>query len=471
MYPQSPPASPRTNNATFAPPAETSRLAAAVDASSNRAGPGEKPYDVVLRRIRVKLDAFTNEFDLTHPSELLRERVERVVRGEIEAFNQQAVLNGSQPLKGDFQLLVNRMLNDILGLGFLTPLLADENIEEIIITGVDKIWVIREGGRKEPVPQQDLDHDRLVDQINRLVAATSRQVNLASPIMDGSLPDGARINVVIAPVAVPSPSVTIRRHRLIARTLDDLLRLGTLNVPSAEFLKAAVQARLGILVAGGTGTGKTNFLNVLAGLFERSERIAVIEDTHELDLPLPDVQYMITRRGNAEGAAPITQRELVSNALRMRPDRIVVGEVRGAEALDMIMASNTGHEGFVTTVHANSAPQALKRVLQLCELSEEGKNVRQETLAEWIALAFQVVVFLRFDRTTGLRYVEEIFEVEGRVEGEGVIVHQAVFKREQGELVRVPLPLSPALTDRMKLFGVDPQPFAPNAQVLRAPRR
>ncbi len=132
----------------------------------------------------------------------------------------------------------------------------------------------------------------------------------------------------------------------------------------------------------------------------------------------------------------------------------------------MIMASNTGHEGFVTTVHANSAPQALKRVLQLCELSEEGKNVHQGTLAEWIALAFQVVVFLRFDRATGRRYVEEICEVEGRVEGEGVIVHQVVLKREQGELRRVPLPLSPTLTDRMQLYGVDPQPFAVNSPLF-----
>ena len=224
-------------------------------------------------------------------------------------------------------------------------------------------------------------------------------------------------------------------------------------------MQAAIQARLGILVAGGTSSGKTNFLNVLAGLFPESERVVVIEDTRELQLPITDVVYQTVRYANAEGTGEIAQRRLVQNALRMRPDRIVIGEVRGAEALDMLLAANTGHEGFLSTVHANSAGQALTRLVQLTKLAPEGSQIDEKTVAEWITEAFHIVVFLRRDPFSGKRRVEEIIELTGSVEQGNRILNQPVFTREHGELIRTPYPLARAnhLRDR----GVDPTPFAP----------
>jgi pilus assembly protein CpaF len=222
---------------------------------------------------------------------------------------------------------------------------------------------------------------------------------------------------------------------------------------------------LGILVAGGTSSGKTNFLNVLAALFPESERVVVIEDTRELQLPITDVVYQTVRYANAEGTGEITQRRLVQNALRMRPDRIVVGEVRGAEALDMLLAANTGHEGFLSTVHANSAGQALTRLVQLTKLAPEGSQIDEKTVAEWITEAFHLVVFLKRNPGTGRRCVEEIIELTGSVEQGSRILHQPIFSRERGghetaTLVRTPYPLARA--ERFRDHGIDLTPFAPS---------
>jgi pilus assembly protein CpaF len=234
-------------------------------------------------------------------------------------------------------------------------------------------------------------------------------------------------------------------------------------------LKAAIQARLGILVAGGTSSGKTNFLNVLAGLFPEGERVIVIEDTRELQLPIQDVVYQTVRYANAEGTGEITQRRLVQNALRMRPDRIVVGEVRGAETLDMLLAANTGHEGFLSTVHANSAGQALTRLMQLTKLADEGSDIDDKTVAEWITEAFHLVAFLRRDPFSGKRRVEEIIELSGSVEQGNRILNQPIFTRdgERSDLIRTPYPLARA--DRLRDRGVDPAPFAPAPRPLFTP--
>jgi pilus assembly protein CpaF len=223
------------------------------------------------------------------------------------------------------------------------------------------------------------------------------------------------------------------------------------------------------LVAGGTSSGKTNFLNVLAGQFPEGERVIVIEDTRELQLPIADVVYQTVRYANAEGTGEITQRRLVQNALRMRPDRIVVGEVRGAETLDMLLAANTGHEGFLSTVHANSAGQALTRLLQLTKLASEGSLIDDQTVAEWITEAFHVVVFLRRDPFSGKRRVEEIIELTGSVEQGNRILNQPIFAREgeHAALVRTPYPLARA--DRLRDRGVDPTPFAPSPRPIGTP--
>jgi pilus assembly protein CpaF len=454
----------------FAPPTRStnnqpSELAQLVSASLRRPEAGENPYRVILRQVRQRLTATSDPYELAHPTPATRQKVESLTQQIIADYRLAQPVQGLPVLDLPDAEVIQRLLSDVLGFGPLDPLLRDERIEEIIVNGTD-IWVIDETGKHRTQTNAG-DGDSLVELINRLVATTGRQVNLSNPILDAQLPDGSRLNATIAPVATPSPAMTIRRHRLVARQMQDLVQLESLSESAAAFLNAAIQARLGILVAGGTSSGKTNFLNVLAGLFPEGERVIVIEDTRELQLPLADVVYQTVRYPNAEGTGEITQRRLVQNALRMRPDRIVVGEVRGAETLDMLLAANTGHEGFLSTVHANSAGQALTRLLQLTKLAQEGSLIDDKTVAEWITEAFHVVVFLRRDPASGKRRVEEIIELTGSVEQGNRILNQPIFGREGRDLVRTPYPLARA--DRLRDRGVDPALFAAAPRALGSP--
>ena len=452
------------------PTTQPSELAQLVGAALRRPEAGENPYRVILRQVRQRLMATSDPYELAHPTPATHQRVETLTRQLVAEYRLAQPVQGLPCLELADEDVVHRVQSDVLGFGPLDALLHDETIEEIIVNGTD-IWVIDETGkhRVQTTLGSESDAENLVELINRLVAATGRQVNLANPILDAQLPDGSRLNATIAPVATPSPSMTIRRHRLVARGMRDLIELDSLTEPAAAFLAAAINARLGILVAGGTSSGKTNFLNVLAGQFPQNERVVVIEDTRELQLPLVDVIYQSVRYANAEGTGEITQRRLVQNALRMRPDRIVVGEVRGAETLDMLLAANTGHEGFLSTVHANSAGQALTRLIQLTKLAPEGSPIDDQTVAEWITEAFHLVVFLRRDPFSGKRRVEEIIELTGSVEQGNRILNQPVFTRDSGTqgLVRTPYPLARA--DRLRDRGVDPAPFAPTPRPLGAP--
>ncbi len=446
---------------------QQSEISQMVGAALRRPEAGENPYRVVLRQVRQKLMATSDPYELAHPTATTRQKVETLTRQIIADYRLAQPVQGLPVLDLPDDEIVRRIVSDVLGFGPLDPLLRDERIEEIIVNGTD-IWVIDETGKHRTQTNAG-DADSLVELINRLVAPTGRQVNLANPILDAQLPDGSRLNATIAPVATPSPSMTIRRHRLVARQMQDLVQLESLTEAAAQFLKAAIQARLGILVAGGTSSGKTNFLNVLAGLFPDGERVIVIEDTRELQLPIQDVVYQTVRYANAEGTGEITQRRLVQNALRMRPDRIVVGEVRGAETLDMLLAANTGHEGFLSTVHANSAGQALTRLVQLTKLASEGSLIDDKTVAEWITEAFHIVAFLRRDPFSGKRRVEEIIELSGSVEQGNRILNQPIFTRdtERGDLIRTPYPLARA--DRLRDRGVDPAPFAPAPRAIGTP--
>ena len=447
--------------------AQPSELSQMVGAALRRPEAGENPYLVILRRVRQMLAATSDPYELGHPSAETRQKVAGLARQMAMDYRLAQPMQGLPLLELSDEEVAQRILSDVLGFGPLDPLLRDERVEEIIVNGKD-IWVIDDSGKHRAETKVG-DADSLVELINRLVASTGRQVNLTNPILDAQLPDGSRLNATIAPVASPSPAMTIRRHRLVARQMQDLVQLESLTESAAQFLKAAIQARLGILVAGGTSSGKTNFLNVLAGLFPESERVIVIEDTRELQLPLADVVYQTVRYANAEGTGEIPQRRLVQNALRMRPDRIVVGEVRGAETLDMLLAANTGHEGFLSTVHSNSAGQALTRLVQLTKLASEGSQIDEKTVAEWITEAFHLVVFLRRDPLSGKRRVEEIIELTGSVEQGNRILNQPIFTRdtEHGELVRTPYPLARA--DRMRDRGVDPTPFAPAPRPMGTP--
>lgn len=447
----------------LARPYTASALARAVEANLQNAEPGTRPYDMVLKSARHKLDEEYAHLKGVKWS-LKRDEVRRVVMWALDEFNRKARMQAAHTLEGDLPALIKQLVNDIAGMGFLTDYLEDASIEEIILNGVEQMWVLRANGAKDKVNllDLDLDHDRILDQINRLVSPTGRQVNMMNPILNAKLPDGARINVVISPVAEPSPSITIRRHRLVARRMSDLLDLHSITPEAAAFLQAAVQARMSILVCGGTGTGKTNFINVLATFFEPAERIVVIEDTRELDLNIDDVQYLAVREDTSENALPITQRHLVANALRMRPDRIIIGEVRAGEAFDMLMANNTGHEGTITTVHANSATDAITRLLQLCALAEEAQNFNPAYLAEWIARGFHIVVFLGQTRNPPRRFVREIAGLEGRAEGLNV-TRDLIFTTEQDRLVRSLRPLPERLTQQFIFYGIDPKRFLPRS--------
>ncbi len=444
---------------------QPSELSQMVGAALRRPEAGENPYRVILRQVRQKLSATSDPYELAHPTAATRQKVESLTRQVMADYRLAQPVEGLPALDSPDAEIVQRVLSDVLGFGPLDPLLRDESIEEIIVNGTD-IWVIDDKGKHRAQTNVG-DAESLVELINRLVSTTGRQVNLANPILDAQLPDGSRLNATIAPVATPSPALTIRRHRLIARQMQDLIQLESLTESASKFLSAATGARLGILVAGGTSSGKTNFLNVLAGLFPEGERVVVIEDTRELQLPLDDVVYQTVRYANAEGTGEINQRRLVQNALRMRPDRIVVGEVRGAETLDMLLAANTGHEGFLSTVHANSAGQALVRLVQLTKLAPEGSQIDEKTVAEWIAEAFHLVVFLKRDPVSGRRRVEEIIELTGSVEQGSRILNQPIFTREAGELVRTPYPLARA--ERLRDRGIDPTPFAPTPRPVGTP--
>ncbi len=438
---------------------QASELAQLVAAARRKPTSGEKPYHVILSRVRETIVERFTPAELSRPNEQVRRVIVEFTHALIQDYYDSAPIQGLMPLDEDAEVIVQRVLRDILGFGPLDPYLRDSSIEEIIVNGRE-LWLIDEKGKRR-VEGVDLGtEEEIIALVNRLVAASGRQVNTSYPILDAQLPDGNRINATIAPIASPSPAVTIRRHRLIARTMDDLIHLGTLNAQATEFLTAAVQARLGILVAGGTASGKTNLINVLAGAFPPNERVVVIEDTRELQLPLPDVIYQVVRYPNVEGKGEINQQRLVQNALRLRGDRIIVGEVRGPEVIDMLLAANTGHEGFLSSVHANSSTEALSKLIQLAHLAQD-ITLSEKTVAQWIAGAFQLVVFLKRQYDTNHRLVMEIAELTGGVESGNRILHQPIFMRVDDELRRSPYQLT--CSPRFKERGIDPARFQPSA--------
>jgi pilus assembly protein CpaF len=285
--------------------------------------------------------------------------------------------------------LVARIAERAFGLGPLEPLLADPDVDEIMVSGTAPVWIER-GGRLEPTGVRFEDEASLRDAIERILAPLGRRADEAEPLADARLPDGSRINIVLPPLALDGPALTIRRFRRHGFTPDELVGNGTLTRPLLEFLARAVRARATILVCGGTGSGKTTTLNALSSFVGEGERIVTIEDAAELRLRQPHVVRLEARPPNLEGRGEVTIRRLVRNALRMRPDRIIVGEVRGAEALDMLTALSTGHDGSLCTVHAGSPAEALRRIEVLALMSDLG--LPHAAIREQIADAFDLVV-------------------------------------------------------------------------------
>ncbi|MGH2950157.1 MAG: CpaF family protein [Solirubrobacteraceae bacterium] len=285
--------------------------------------------------------------------------------------------------------LAGRIAERAFGLGPLEPLLRDPAVEEVMVSGTAPVWVER-GGKLEPTTVRFASERDLRDAIERILAPLGRRVDEAEPLCDARLPDGSRVNVVLPPLALDGPVLTIRRFRRRGFTADELVENGTLSRPLLDFLARAVRARASILVCGGTGSGKTTTLNALSGFVGAAERVVTIEDAAELRLRQPHVIRLEARPPNLEGRGEVTIRRLVRNALRMRPDRIVVGEVRGPEALDMLTALSTGHDGSLSTIHAGSPAEALRRVETLALMADLG--LPHAALREQVADAFDLVV-------------------------------------------------------------------------------
>lgn len=321
--------------------------------------------------------------------------------------------------------LVQEVLYETLGLGPLEPLLSDPVVNDILVNGSQSVWIDRDGKLVETAIRFK-DDRHLLHIINRIVARIGRRIDESSPIVDARLPDGSRVNAIIPPLSLDGPVLSIRRFRPVPFAFEDLIGRNALTKNMADFLQQAVKARLNILISGGTSAGKTTLLNVLSSYIGDTERIVTIEDTAELRLQQRHVIRLESRPANTEGSGAVGQRELVKNALRMRPDRIVVGEVRGPEALDMLQAMNTGHEGSLTTVHANSGRDALSRIETLVLLS--GVELSQRSIREQIGSAFDLVVQVK-RLSDGTRRVVSITEVTGVQEG--VVGMQDLFEFRQ----------------------------------------
>src|SRR5438874_10753806 len=305
--------------------------------------------------------------------------------GEIRGLLGDLLAEEATPLSlGEREGLFREILDDVFGLGPLEPLLRDESVSDILVNTCKHVFVER-GGVLERVPTTFQDDRHLMRVIDRIVSGVGRRVDDSSPMVDARLPDGSRVNAIIPPLAVDGPLLSIRRFPAERLKADDLVTLRALTKPMLDFLAHCVRARLNGLISGGTGAGKTTLLNVLSGFIGERERIVTIEDAAELQLHQEHVARLETRPPNVEGKGAVRQRQLVINALRMRPDRIVVGEVRGEEALDMLQAMNTGHDGSLTTVHANTPRDALSRIETMIAMG--ATNLPERAMRQQIAAA------------------------------------------------------------------------------------
>jgi pilus assembly protein CpaF len=381
----------------------------------------------------------------------------RVVEEEIRATVLSYLAEEQTPLSlTEREKLIEEILYEIFGLGPLEPLLRDDSISDILVNTSQQVMVDR-GGRLEKTAVVFRDDNHLMQVIDRIVSAVGRRVDDSSPMVDARLPDGSRVNAIIPPLAVDGPHLSIRKFRKDPITGENLVGFDTLTLPILEVLKGAVRARLNVLISGGTGSGKTTLLNALSAFIPEEERIVTIEDSAELQLKQEHVVRLETRPANIEGKGSVSQRHLVINALRMRPDRIIVGEVRGPEALDMLQAMNTGHEGSLTTLHANSPRDALSRLETMIAMA--GLDLPEKAMRQQIASALDIVVQLS-RMSDGSRKMVSFSEVIG-MEGDVVTMQEIfTFERvgidEKGQVVGQfrATGIRPYFSDRLRVRGI-----------------
>ena len=364
-------------------------------------------HDVLLDRLNLAV------IDKVQPEELRR---------EVATLVSQVLSDEGRPMRSEeFKQLIDELLDEVLGFGPLEPLLADPTINDILVNSHRSVYVERFGVlEKSKVRFRDEKH--LLRIIDKIVSRVGRRVDESSPWVDARLEDGSRVNAIIRPCAIDGPSVSIRKFSRNPLTMDRMIEIGTISEPAAALLKGLVEARLNVLISGGTGSGKTTMLNALSSHIGKRERVVTIEDAAELQLQQDHVVRLETRPSNPTGGGAVTQRDLVRNALRMRPDRIIVGEVRGAETFDMLQAMNTGHDGSMTTVHANTARDALGRLEQMVTMI--GLDFPVSAIRSQIAAGIHIVVQLN-RLSDGSRRVMSISEITG-MEG-NVVTMQDIF--------------------------------------------
>ena len=451
------------------------------------------PLRGVIDAVRQEIAGAVPADELRQPDDRVAGLVAEAARRHIEAYQTRSRASGLAHLDGETGELVQRVADEILGLGPLQALMDAAGIEDIAINGPREVFVFMDGAWvRSPVAFGS--REELTILVNRAISHTGRQVSALAPRVDAQLRDGSRINVLHPSIASPGPAVTIRRYADRVMRMLDLVRAGsgvvraplpaaqltdyfglgvwdgTITPQAATFLEMCVLARMNLIVVGGTGAGKTTLLNALTELIPHQERVVTIEDTRELrvrhenrhpakrDYPAQaglcgpakrdagereegpgstgnNVVNLTVRYETVEGTRSVDQQDLLQSALRMRPDRIIVGEVRGAEALDLLMAHNTGHDGGMTTLHANSLAEVPKRLAQMIQLNDLSIKIDRRTVAEWVAGAFQIGVFIHRDPSTNRRSVTQIIEFTGQVEGDAVLT-QPLFDFQDGALRR-----------------------------------
>lgn len=354
-----------------------------------------------------------------------KEGLEDTAREKIRQIIEEVTENGRLPASIDPIRLEEDVFNEAMRLGPLEELLADDSVSEIMVNGPSKVFVER-GGKLQLSDCQFSDDESVLAIIERIVAPLGRRIDESQPYVDARLPDGSRVNAIIAPLALSGPTITIRKFSKKALSVEDFIRFGTWTRNAADFMRLCVKLRKNIIVAGGTGSGKTTLLNLLSGFIPPNERIVTVEDAAELRLQQPHVVRLEARPANIEGKGAITIRDLVKNCLRMRPDRIIVGECRGGEALDMLQAMNTGHDGSLTTVHANSPRDVISRLETMVLMS--GMELPSRAIREQIASAVDIIIH-ESRLSDGSRKVVAISEVTG-LEGNQIVM-QDIFVFEQ----------------------------------------
>jgi pilus assembly protein CpaF len=416
--------------------------------------PSNKRMQPSFYAAKVKLhQSLLSRMDLAAAETMPSEQLSHVLQGLINQLIDEQAL----PVNNDERhQLIAELQNEILGLGPLEPLLADPSISEILVNRYDTVFVERKG-RLEQVPIQFNNDEHLLRIIDKIVSRVGRRIDESSPMADARLPDGSRVNAIIPPISLDGPTLSIRRFSVVPLRIEDLIQKQALTKGMAEFLAAMVAAKTSILISGGTGSGKTTLLNILSCFIPEGERIITIEDTAELQLQQTHVVRLETRPQNIEGKGEVPMRALVRNSLRMRPDRIVLGEVRGSEVIDMLQAMNTGHEGSLTTIHANASRDALSRLENLVSMG--GVSMPTKTLRQQISSAIHIVIQTA-RLTDGSRKITSIQEITG-MEGD-VIVMQEIFTYERtgtgnnGHVLGnfMATGVRPHVADRIKTWGI-----------------